>query len=207
MKTLIISGLAILAFVAYLPTGISLDGQGIDMMKPYGSATIVAAHADGEVYFEQTTHNAIVNLGENHMLRQIANINGATNKANADGMDMICITERNTFVVRELETSTLFNDDDGVTLDNCLFDEAVVTAASAATDVNTAVWDVTFTAGTDMDTGDTVTGIGIGQIANNADGPAFTEDNFSLLATIDIGDVTPGTNGDTLQIVYTLQVT
>lgn len=205
MKTQIISGLVILAIVSYLPIGIS-EGQDIDMMKPYGTVTIVAAHADGEVYFEQKLHNAVTNLGENIMLRQIFNVAGETDLLNAATTDGICVTERASFVVLETETATTFNADDGVTVtNNCGFDEATVTTASAATDVNTAVITFTFVANTNMDTGGTVTGIGIGGLGTNADQNGLTTTDV-LLATIDIGDVTPGANGDTLAVTYTMQV-
>jgi len=207
MKTLIISGLVMLAIVSYLPVGFS-DGQiDSDLMKPYGLLTLTAASANGDVYFEQKVHNAVVNLGENYMLREIFNVSGETDQLNAAGIDAICVTARSSFAEVETETAATFNADDGMTVTaNCMYDEATVTTANAATDTNDAVVTVTFVANTNMDTGGTVTGIAIGGISGTGTQNGLTEDNFSLLATINIGDVTPGTNGDTLAVTYTMQV-
>ena len=166
----------------------------------YGIAHVTTFDATGNPTSSQSVHNALINLGEDFIIKQVFQ-DGTASAAENASIASICITEDATYAATgttpdEVETVALFDGSDGTTLTNCIEDTAVAQTGTAGVGIATIDGGVTFDAGTHADVGGTYTAIGICP-AIVTGGPSFATcaaagagANTVLFALVDITDFT-----------------
>lgn len=191
-------GLLGLFALMVLPSGVA------DQVNPmfYGTANMILADSEGNILLTQTVHNDITDEGEEFIIDQIFDTSD-TALAGDFRAGMICIIENSDNSFGEATTASLTNNlsssgntchsdtdvDDGV--------QSQATLAPAA-----------FTAGTDFDAGQTISGILI-CLKNGSDADQVACDsgaNDVALAALDLANVTVS-NTDTITITYTFDIT
>ena len=157
----------------------------------YGAAHLVVHDGNGDEVFEQTIHNTLVNQGEEFLLAQV--FQTGSNTADTASIASICGTS----TVVGFSESTTDGDfdsanaiaDGGTASTPCREDETAALAVDGTADIS-----VTLTAGVNVDTGETITGIGIcqgrtGQTGDFASCDAGGGGGGVLFAFVDTSDV------------------
>ncbi len=189
-------GLLGLFALMVLPSGVA------DQVNPmfYGTANMILADSEGNVLLTQTVHNQITDEGEEFIIDQIFDTGDAalTGKNRAG---MVCVIENSDLAFGESATSSLTNNlSNGGGGDRC----------HQVTDVNDAVQSqatlapAAFTAGTDFDADQEISGILI--CLKNGDDLDVDVCNVVALAALDLANVTVS-NTDTITITYTFNMT
>jgi len=168
---------------------------------------IIAEHydIDGNLLSKQVLHNRVVDEGEDFIIDQVFKEGQAGETADADQIATICVSAEVSFVdTSETKTAATFDSADNLTETNCISDTTVNQTGQTA-----VIGALTFTGGTHVANGDTITGIGICQgaaatpFANCADAQAAS--SGILLSQINIADVTLNA-AETVDITYTLDL-
>lgn len=161
---------------------------------------------DGDrLKFEETIHNRLVDTGEDFIIDQVFQDGGIVETVDTDLVSSICVTLEGAFTdTDEAETASTFDTNDGLTETNCIEDTTVTQSSQTA-----LIGALTFTGGTHVGAGDTITGIGICQ--GSASSPfnqcadAQAGSSGILFATFNISDVTLQ-SAETVDIDYTFDI-
>ena len=175
-----------------------------DVTNPmfYGTANMVLADPDGNILMTQTVHNRITDQGEAFIIDQVFTT-GDTAVTGDNRVGSLCILSASDSVFSETATDTTTNNIAGGT-DHCH------TTSTTIVDVgSTAVTEgEVFTAGTDFNAGETISGILICKMDGTTGD--FAECNTPAsslaLAALDLNNVTV-TGTDTITITYTFDIT
>jgi len=164
-----------------------------------GYLTLVKYDENGNNVFTQTIHNRLVDTGEDFLLQQVFQEGTAANADNSQ-IGAICVAE-GVISISETMTATTFDVSNTITGTNCIEDTAVALSSQTA-----QIGALTFSAGTHVANGDTITAVGICQ--NNS----ATDADFSdcattgiLFAVVDVADFTLNA-GETAEITYTFDM-
>jgi len=172
----------------------------------YGVATLVYLDAQGNEKFRQSVHNVLVDTGENYLLGQAFDENADFTDVTveADQMAAICIDASVTAADGDvaLDFSTIGNNAiaDGSNL-TCVVDTAVDILSNNGQAV---IGPLTFIEPTNIDSGDTIDGIGVCQGNGGAD-YLECDDSGILFASVNTSDGSPGA-GESVQITYTFDI-
>lgn len=207
-----IIGISMLSLLALIVIPASYGDQTNPSLM-YGAATLVVKDASGNVTFEQTVHNRLVDAGENY-INDVAFRDGASDIADGAAVSTICLyvaggagdAAFDTVAEINAEGTTAANFDAGNAVGNteCQVDGTVVTTTSTAV-VNPPV----FTGGTHTTAGQSVDAIAVCQAAAaNADGFDFSNcaTNGILFAVVDTSNVVLAST-ETVNISYTFDLT
>ncbi len=170
----------------------------------YGSAHMVLSDPDGNILMTQTVHNRITDEGETYMINQVMDTTTAAITADAR-VGAICIIENSDSVFAESAVSTTVNNLADLGGTHCKVTADMSNSASQSV-TDAEVW----TAGTDFNAGETISGIlicakgGSGD-TNFQDCDTPTGTNVAL-AALDLNNVTV-TGTDTITITYTFDIT
>ncbi len=204
-------GIALMSVFAIMVIPAAQVDSGAIGPEFWGMGSMVLFDALGNEVFAQSTHNTIVDTGEDYIITQV--FQETTNPAvdaDANGISSICVSIKSGFADGD-DTLVVggvggFDTDDGLTTTNCIEDGSLSYSAGAGT---ATIGPLTFSAGgTHVDDTNTITGIGICQghtstpFANcvTADGGAGI-----LFADVNIADTQLNT-GETVQISYTFDI-
>ena len=193
------AGLMGLFILMVLPAGMdNIQEDG----KFYGAAHLLVRDAAGNELFTQTVHNRLLDTGENYIVNQ-AFVGGGEPLADNTQMSAICVTDITT--VSEGDTALTFSGGNNTlggtnhchpTTPNILGDGTVVLGAE------------TFTGGTDIAAGQTITSIAI-CADNDGLGPytdcADAASNPIAFAAIVTSSVQLG-NTETVDVTYTFDL-
>jgi len=172
--------------------------------KFYGYVTLVAYDENRNEVLSQTIHNRLVDTGETFLLENT--FRETTAVIDTLQISAICIIEDATLPADVIETHTAaFFDGNNTIVDtnnNCIPD----TAVDLSTQGLAVIGMTQFTGGTNLDSGETINGIGICQ--SNAGATAFEDCATTgiLFSVIDTSDVTLVTD-ETVDITYTFNMT
>jgi len=166
-----------------------------------GYLTVAKYDENGNNVFTQTIHNRLVDTGEAFLLQQVFQDGTAANPDNVQ-IGAICLTDETAFTSSETMTAATFDAGNSITETNCIEDTAVDIVGGQIA----IIGPVTFSAGTHLADGDTITGVGICQ-SDVSDDLDFTDcaTEGILFAAVNIADVTLAT-GETAQITYTFDM-
>ena len=204
-----IIGISMLSLLSLIVIPVS-SGDQTNPSLMHGAATLAVQDASGNVMFEQTIHNRIVDTGEDYVNDQ-AFRDGNTATADATQIGMICLyvpgggtAAFDTVAEINAEATTAANFDGGSANSastDCQVDGTVVTTTSTAV-INPPV----FTGGTHSGNGQSIDAIGICQ-ASGADGDdvATCATNGILFAVVDTSNVVLATS-ETVNISYTFDL-
>jgi len=195
-------GIGLLALFALIAIPVTTNAE-TDDPRMYGMAFLSLKDSTGNVLFENTIHNEVLNRGTRYMfditLEQQFPIN-----FNEELVNSICVTNDPSFVVNENENPFSFNSPDTLTLSRCIanFD---FTITSNAADSGSQF----FEAGIHIDAGSTITGIGVCQVPFNAlPNTALdcdTAESSVMFAEIDTPDTLVNANEE-LEVRYILNL-
>ena len=194
--------LILLTFFMFIPSN---TDQKSDLPKMYGIATIVLKDNTGNIIFENTIHNQVVDTGTAYMLDQTFG-DGGTDVSNANQVDTICVTNALSpaGATDDTKTASDFNTENTLTSNNCIGDISFTTGTTSAT-----TGALTFSAGTHFPAGTTIGGIAVCGNGINGAGPFAdcdtTPNQAPLLAVVDTTDVTVN-SGESVDITYTLNL-
>jgi hypothetical protein len=172
--------------------------------KFYGLLTLVNYDENGNEVFSQSVHNRLVNTGETFLL-QASFREGTTAPLDNTQIAAICIAD----AVDEADEDELATDFDTLntiaagTNGECIVDSAVDITTTQGTAI---IGPETFTGGTHLLAGQTISGIGICQSNGAAADYALCASAGVLFAVINTGDVTLA-GAETVQITYTFDIT
>ena len=193
-------GLLGLFALMILPSGVT------DQVNPmfYGTADMVLADSEGNVLLTQTVHNRITDEGENFIIDQVFDTGDAA-LTDFNRAGMVCVIEQSDSAFAETTLSTLTNNlANGGAGNRC----HQVTDVNDVTPSQAILAPAAFTAATDFDAGQTISGILI-CLKNGDDNDIDACDagtNDVALAALDLANVTvSGT--DTITITYTFDIT
>ena len=166
-----------------------------------GYLTLVTYDENGNNVFTQTIHNQLVDTGEAFLLQQVFQ-DGSFAKPDNVQIGSICLTDETAFTSSETMTAAEFDTANTITETNCIEDTAVDIVVGQIAEIGP----LTFSAGTHLADGDTITGVGICQndVTNDLDFNNCTTEGI-LFAAVDIADVTLNA-GETAQITYTFDM-
>ena len=195
-----------------LPTGLGGQPTGVHM---YGTTTIEQYDTHGNQIFSQTVHNLITDDGEDYLIAQVFR-EDSEEIDDKKQISTICITDSTTGFGESQDASN-FNMNNG--LDVSDFDTCIGNNASDQTHGEGLITlgPFTFAAGENLESGETIEGIGIcpgdtnngtstGTVFQECGMPSSTAQPLGILfATIDTGDVTLN-GGDTAEISYTFDI-
>ena len=150
----------------------------------------------GQEKFSQTVHNQIFDEGEAFLLKQVFQ-DGQTAVADAIQIGAICAMEGTVPTDEATNLSTAVTANTSTNNAKCMTDTAVAIASSVAT------IEVTFTTGTNWDTGETITGIYV--CAAASDDAAVANCATTLFAVVDTSNVTP-TGTETVTVTYKFDI-
>jgi len=195
----VIGLLAILAITIVPFSGETNSTDG----KFYGFVTLVAYDENRNEVFSQTIHNRLVDTGET-FLNENAFREGTTAVADNVQISSICIIEDGSIDDIETHTAAFFDGNNTIVGGNlnCIPD----TAADLSTQGLAVIGMTQFTGGTNLDSGETINGIGICQSNPTAvpfEDCATTGILFSVINTSDVTLVTD----ETVDITYTFNMT
>jgi hypothetical protein len=162
----------------------------------YGSATLMLLDEYGQEKFSQTVHNQIFDLGETFLLQQVFQ-DGTTAVADAIQIGAICAMEGTVPTSESTGLSTAVSANTSTNSAKCMTDTAVAIASSVAT------IEVTFTTGTNWDSGETITGIYV--CAAHTSNTAVADCATTLFAVVDTSNVTP-TSTETVTVTYKFDI-
>ena len=213
-------GLLGLAALMVIPSGVSAD---VAPMIFYGTADVQLADADGNVKLVQTVHNQMTDEGEAFLIDQVFDTDATAYTGDVRVSSICLLTDSHT----DLDTADL------EALNSIEPSEAgyvIPSGSNTGTDRNcganpsgdvtkngstAVIGPIQFTAGTDFDTGQTISGFSVcanGRNATHCDntsGAANTpsgSDPETMLAVVNISDVGLPNSADTLTITYTFDI-
>jgi len=195
--------IGLLVFLAI--TIVPFDGEtNSNDGKLYGLLTLVQHDENNNEVFSQTVHNRLVNEGETFLLGATFTDVGAIAPADTAQIGAICIANV-VDATDEAEDAAGFDTLNTITpgtAGNCIIDPAVDIAATQGLAV---IGPETFTGGTHLLAGQTISGIGICQ--GNGGGIPYADcaTAGALFAVIDTADVTL-LAAETVQITYTFDI-
>ena len=194
-------GLLGLFVVMIFPTAITDEANPMF----YGTANMVLSDSDGNVLMTQTVHNLITDQGENFIVDQVFDTATTELQGNAR-VGAICIIENSDSVFSETATDATTNN---LATPGGGF-HCRQTAIIDDSTQSLAVTDPTvFTAGTDFDAGETISGILVcakGTVGDADFAECSTPTGSVALAALDLNNVTV-TGTDTITITYTFDIT
>jgi len=193
-------------FVAMLTPSSVFESTNNTGLLMYGMAEIVQKDSMGNEVFAQTIHNQLTDEGEDYIIDQVFDTGDTAITAN-QRIGAICITNIvdasiDSDAEREALVSTTLENSLGTVL-HCIPD----TDVDDDTTSTAIIASVTFTSGTNLTTGQTITAIGI---CGGNDGAVYDQCNDAagtpgLFAVVNTADVTlSGT--DTVDITYTFDI-
>ncbi len=160
---------------------------------------------DRNLISREVIHNRLLDTGETFFIEQTFKEGTAGETVDADQIGAICVTAEVAFVdTSETLTVSTFDTNDNLTETNCISDTAVSVSASVAT-----IGPETFSAGTHVANGDTITGIGIcqgsGTTPSNQCADQQAASSGILFAVVNISDVTLAAS-ETVDITYNFDI-
>lgn len=166
-----------------------------------GYLTVAKYDENGNNVFTQTLHNRLVDTGETFLLQQVFQEGTAVGADNIQ-IGAICLTDEIAISISETMTAAAFDAGNAITETNCIEDTAVDLSGGQTA----VIGPVTFSAGTHVAAGDTITAVGICQ-SNSAGGNDFNDCTTTgiLFAVVDIPDFTLN-SGETADITYTFDM-
>lgn len=207
-------GLLGLIVVLLMPVGAYEEPASFAM---YGTGTIEQYDSNGNQIFSQTIHNLVTEQGEDYIIAQVFRDDRDTEVNDGLQIGSICITsDDESFGPSQVSGDLTGGDFDGensLVGNRCISDEPFV-EASEGSGGDLTIGPLTFTAGANLDPGQTIAGMGICQANDLAQGESFEDcidgdggqsPNGILFATVDFTDVTLGA-GETADISYTFDV-
>ncbi len=196
--------IGLLVFLAI--TIVPFDGEtNSNDGKLYGLLTLVQYDENNNEVFSQTVHNRLVNEGETFLLE--ATFRETTAPADNTQIAAICVADA-VLATDEAEDAAGFDTLNTIaagTNGECIVDSAVDITTTQGTAI---IGPETFTGGTHLAAGQTISGIGICQSNGAAVDYALcaTPTPGILFAVINTGDVTLAA-AETVQITYTFDIT
>ena len=192
-------GLLGLFVVMIFPTAITDEANPMF----YGTANMVLSDSDGNVLMTQTAHNRITDQGEAFIIDQVFTT-GDTAVGGNNRVGAICIIENSDSAFSETTIDTLTNNLNAPGGTHCHVTSTTIVDVGSTAVTESEV----FTAGTDFDAGETISGILIckmdGTTGNFAE--CSTPASSLALAALDLNNVTV-TGTDTITITYTFDIT
>jgi len=192
-------GLLGLFVVLIMPAQIEYISNDLEFA---GYLTVAKYDENGNNVFTQTIHNRLVDTGEAFLLQQVFQDGNAAKPDNVQ-IGSICLTDETAFTSSETMTAAEFDTANTITETNCIQDTAVDIVVGQIAEIGP----LTFSAGTHLADGDTITGVGICQndVTDDLDFNNCTTEGI-LFAAVNIPDVTLNA-GETAQITYTFDMT
>jgi len=171
----------------------------------YGTADIVLSDSDGNILMTQTVHNRITDQGEEFIIDQVFDTADTELQGNAR-VGAICIIENSDSVFSETATDATANN---LATPGGGFHCRQTADMNDPSDSTVSTAATLFTAGTDFDAGETISGILVcakGTIGDADFAECSTPTGSVALAALDLNNVTV-TGTDTITITYTFNVT
>jgi len=200
-------GIGLLSLLVMIVIPISSADQPDDL-GTYGMITVTHKDQSGNIVSESQIHNELVDSGTKYILERIFR-NPASHIAGGT-VEGICLTNEVGFAVDEGETFTTFNS--GSTIDTGSFNRCKGFQFFASSSNSVTSGTISFLAGTQFQSGTTITGIGIcainssTQALDNIDCKTSSIGTAAvLLGVVNINDVTP-VGGDQIDVTYTVNL-
>jgi len=197
-------GIGLLALFAIIAIPVTTNAESNDP-KMYGMTFLSLKDSTGNVLFENIVHNEVLNRGTRYMFDMtFEQAAPTTSSSNRELVNAICVTNKPGFAVNDGDSPGGFNSGDTITLARCISNfDFTITANSADSSSQF------FEAGTHMDVGSTITGIGVCQVPfNGSPNTALdcnTAESSVMFAEIDTPDTLINTNNE-LEVRYILNL-
>jgi len=196
-------GIGLLALFAIIAIPVSTNAE-TDDPRMYGMTFLSLKDSTGNVLFENTIHNEVLDRGTRYMLEKAVRQQFPQN-FNNELVNSICVTNKISFAVNDGDSPGVFNSGDTITLGRCIANfDFTITANSA--DSGTLIFDTT----NHIDSGSTITGIGVCQAPFNASPNTALDCDLPTEFSIMFAEIdTPDTlveEDDTLQVRYVLNL-